>query len=55
MTKYEFKYLLKEISKIDKALEQDLCSRDHRKLLRKKSGLELLKNSEIAKGYGVIL
>ena len=55
MNKYQYNLLEKEISKLSEALEQDLCPRDRRKLSQRKAGLELLRNSELAKGYGVML
>jgi len=55
MTRYQFNLLQKQIDNITEALKLDLSVKERRKLIRKKSGLELLRESELAKGFGVVV
>jgi len=55
MNKLEMNYIQKQIERIKEALKLDLSVKERRKLIRKKSGLELLRESELAKGFGVVV
>ena len=56
MTRYEFKSLNKEINKIaDLLADNEMTVAERRRLVRKEGGLELLRDNEIAKGFGVVV
>lgn len=55
MTKYEFNYLQKQIEAIQVALVVVSDEKERRKMFRRLGGLELLRDSEINKSYGVIV